>query len=105
MTNHLLSLDSLGREGVREILDLSHRFKREPGQHRGALAGGRVGRHRRRVQPYVVAEAQGDASQSVTRIREVVMEEEGEEEQGEAEQPWQRVQGETTAATVAGRSS
>ena len=43
MTDHLLSLDSLGREGVREILDLSHRFKREPGQHRGALAGGRVG--------------------------------------------------------------
>ena len=43
MTDHLLSLDSLGREGVREILDLSHRFKREPGQHRNALAGGRVG--------------------------------------------------------------
>ena len=43
MTDHLLSLDSLGREGVREILDLSHRFKREPGQHRGALDGGRVG--------------------------------------------------------------
>jgi len=43
MTKHFLTLDSLGREGVREILDLSHRFKREPGQHRGALAGGRVG--------------------------------------------------------------
>ncbi len=43
MTDHLLSLDSLGREGVREILDLSHRFKSEPGRHRGALAGGRVG--------------------------------------------------------------
>ncbi len=43
MTEHLLTLDSLGREGVREILDLSHRFKREPGRHRGALAGGRVG--------------------------------------------------------------
>jgi ornithine carbamoyltransferase len=43
MAKHFLTLDSLGREGVREILDLSHRFKREPGQHRGALAGGRVG--------------------------------------------------------------
>ena len=43
MTEHLLSLDSLGRDGVREILDLSHRFKREPGRHRDALAGGRVG--------------------------------------------------------------
>ena len=43
MAEHLLTLDSLGREGVREILDLSHRFKREPGRHRGALAGGRVG--------------------------------------------------------------
>ena len=43
MTEHLLSLDSLGRDGVREILDLSHRFKREPGRHREALAGGRVG--------------------------------------------------------------
>jgi len=43
MAKHFLTLDSLGRDGVREILDLSHRFKREPGQHRGALAGGRVG--------------------------------------------------------------
>jgi ornithine carbamoyltransferase len=43
MAKHFLTLDSLGREGVREILDLSHRFKREPGLHRGALAGGRVG--------------------------------------------------------------
>jgi ornithine carbamoyltransferase len=43
MAKHFLTLDSLGHEGVREILDLSHRFKREPGQHRGALAGGRVG--------------------------------------------------------------
>jgi ornithine carbamoyltransferase len=43
MARHLLTLDSLGREGVREILDLSHRFKREPGRHRGTLAGGRVG--------------------------------------------------------------
>jgi ornithine carbamoyltransferase len=43
MAEHLLTLDSLGRDGVREILDLSHRFKREPGRHRGALAGGRVG--------------------------------------------------------------
>jgi ornithine carbamoyltransferase len=43
MAKHFLTLDSLGYEGVREILDLSHRFKREPGQHRGALAGGRVG--------------------------------------------------------------
>jgi ornithine carbamoyltransferase len=43
MTDHYLTLDSLGREGVREILDLSHRFKREPGRHREALAGGIVG--------------------------------------------------------------
>ncbi len=43
MAEHFLTLDSLGREGVRAILDLSHRFKREPGRHRGALAGGRVG--------------------------------------------------------------
>jgi ornithine carbamoyltransferase len=43
MAKHFLTLDSLGRDGVREILDLSHRFKREPGLHRGALAGGRVG--------------------------------------------------------------
>ena len=43
MTDHFLTLDSLGRDGVREILDLSHRFKREPGRHRGALDGGRVG--------------------------------------------------------------
>ena len=43
MADHFLTLDSLGRDGVREILDLSHRFKREPGRHRGALDGGRVG--------------------------------------------------------------
>ena len=43
MTDHYLTLDSLGREGVRAILDLSHRFKREPGRHREALAGGIVG--------------------------------------------------------------
>ena len=43
MAEHFLTLDSLGRDGVREILDLSHRFKREPGRHRGALDGGRVG--------------------------------------------------------------
>lgn len=43
MTDHFLTLDSLGAAGVREILDLSHRFKREPGRHRDTLAGGRVG--------------------------------------------------------------
>jgi ornithine carbamoyltransferase len=43
MVDHFLTLDSLGRDGVREILDLSHRFKREPGRHRGSLDGGRVG--------------------------------------------------------------
>ena len=43
MTEHFLTLESLGPGGVREILDLSHRFKREPGRHREALAGGRVG--------------------------------------------------------------
>lgn len=43
MADHFLTLDSLGIEGVREILDLSHRFKREPWRHRETLAGGRVG--------------------------------------------------------------
>jgi ornithine carbamoyltransferase len=43
MADHLLTLDSLGADGQREILDLSHRLKREPGRHREALAGGRVG--------------------------------------------------------------
>jgi ornithine carbamoyltransferase len=43
MADHLLTLDSLGRAGVREVLDLSHRFKREPGRHREALVGGRLG--------------------------------------------------------------
>ncbi len=43
MSDHFLTLNSLGAGGVREILDLSHRFKREPGLHRETLAGGRVG--------------------------------------------------------------
>jgi ornithine carbamoyltransferase len=43
MADHFLTLDSLGAAGTREILDLSHRFKREPGRHRDTLAGGRVG--------------------------------------------------------------
>ena len=43
MADHFLTLDSLGTAGTREILDLSHRFKREPGRHRDTLAGGRVG--------------------------------------------------------------
>ncbi len=43
MAEHLLTLDSLGRDGLHQLLDMAHRFKREPGRHRDALAGGRVG--------------------------------------------------------------
>jgi len=43
MAEHFLTLDSLGPDGLREILDLARRLKREKGRHRGALDGGRVG--------------------------------------------------------------
>jgi ornithine carbamoyltransferase len=43
MTRHLLTLDSLGREGMRHTLDMARYVKSLKGQARGALAGGRVG--------------------------------------------------------------
>jgi ornithine carbamoyltransferase len=43
MTDHLLTLDSLGRDGTRAVLDLARRFKASPGSGRDALAGGRIG--------------------------------------------------------------
>ncbi len=43
MAEHLLTLDSLGPEGTRQVLDMAHRFKRDQGRFRAALAGGRIG--------------------------------------------------------------
>jgi ornithine carbamoyltransferase len=43
MTRHLLSLDSLGRDGIRHTLDLAGYVKKQGGDTREALAGGRVG--------------------------------------------------------------
>ncbi len=43
MTQHLLTLESLGSAGVRDVLDLAHRFKANPGLGRESLAGGRLG--------------------------------------------------------------
>lgn len=43
MTRHLLTLDSLGRDGIRHTLDLAAYVKQQGGNTRGALAGGRVG--------------------------------------------------------------
>jgi ornithine carbamoyltransferase len=43
MTRHLLTLDSLGRDGIRHTLDLAAYVKERRGDARGALAGGRVG--------------------------------------------------------------
>ena len=43
MTDHFLTIDSLGREGLRQVLDMAHRFKRTQGQSRKALDGGRIG--------------------------------------------------------------
>jgi ornithine carbamoyltransferase len=40
---HLLTLDSLGRDGIRHTLDLAAYVKERHGDTRGALAGGRVG--------------------------------------------------------------
>lgn len=43
MTRHLLTLDSLGGDGIRHVLDLAAKAKRAKGMTRDALAGGRVG--------------------------------------------------------------
>jgi ornithine carbamoyltransferase len=43
MARHLLTLDSLGRDGIRHILDLAAHVKSRGGMTRDALAGGRVG--------------------------------------------------------------
>jgi ornithine carbamoyltransferase len=43
MTRHLLTLDSLGRDGIRHTLDLAAYVKKRGGDTREALAGGRVG--------------------------------------------------------------
>jgi ornithine carbamoyltransferase len=43
MARHLLTLDSLGRDGIRHNLDLAARIKTRGGDTRDALAGGRVG--------------------------------------------------------------
>ncbi len=43
MTEHLLTLDSLGPDGTRDVLDLARRFKTTPATGRGALDGGRIG--------------------------------------------------------------
>jgi ornithine carbamoyltransferase len=40
---HLLTLDSLGRDGIRHTLDLAAYVKERHGDTRGALVGGRVG--------------------------------------------------------------
>jgi len=42
-TRHFLTVDDLGAEGLRQVLALSHRAKRDPASFRGALPGGRVG--------------------------------------------------------------
>ena len=43
MARHLLTLDSLGRDGIRHTLDLAGRIKARGGMTRDVLAGGRVG--------------------------------------------------------------
>ena len=40
---HFLTLDELGPAGLRSLLDLTRRLKRDPGAFRGRLAGGRIG--------------------------------------------------------------
>jgi ornithine carbamoyltransferase len=40
---HFLTLDGLGPQGLRAVLDLTARLKREPAAFRGRLAGGRLG--------------------------------------------------------------
>ena len=41
--HHFLTLDELGPGGLRSLLDLTRRLKRDPEPFRGRLAGGRVG--------------------------------------------------------------
>jgi ornithine carbamoyltransferase len=43
MARHLLTLDSLGREGIRQTLTMAAQVKRSGGMTRKALDGGRVG--------------------------------------------------------------
>ena len=43
MARHLLTLDSLGRDGIRHNLEIAARVKTRGGDTRDALAGGRVG--------------------------------------------------------------
>ena len=43
MARHLLTLDSLGRDGIRHNLEMAARIKTRGGDTREALAGGRVG--------------------------------------------------------------
>ena len=43
MARHLLTLDSLGRDGIRHTLDTAAHIKRAGGMTRDALAGGRIG--------------------------------------------------------------
>ena len=40
---HVLTLERLGPKGLRQLLDLSRRLKRDPDAFRGRLAGGRIG--------------------------------------------------------------
>jgi ornithine carbamoyltransferase len=41
--HHFLTLDELGPDGLRSLLDLTARLKRDPAPFRGRLAGGRIG--------------------------------------------------------------
>ena len=43
MAKNLLTLDSLGSEGIRHVLDLAAEAKKRKGITRGSLEGGRVG--------------------------------------------------------------
>jgi ornithine carbamoyltransferase len=43
MAKNLLTLDSLGSEGIRHVLDLAAEAKKRKGMTRGSLEGGRVG--------------------------------------------------------------
>ncbi len=43
MTDHFLTLDSLGTEGIDDVLALARRFKSQPGKARKAVDGGRLG--------------------------------------------------------------
>jgi ornithine carbamoyltransferase len=40
---NFLTVDELGRDGLRSLLDLTRRLKRDPGAFRNRLAGGRIG--------------------------------------------------------------